>query len=69
MSQSPYTHSCTEHPRLPCPACCWAEEHQPDFSTVRAVAEHIAPEPWQCLCVCRKLEKLTQPAHGCGRHP
>jgi len=27
---NPYVHSCVEHPRLPCPACCWAEEHQPD---------------------------------------
>lgn len=24
------------------------------------VAEHVAAEPWQCLCVCRKLEKLTR---------
>ncbi len=30
MSQSPYSHSCVEHPRLACPACRWAEEHQPD---------------------------------------
>lgn len=32
MSQSPYSHTCVEHPRLPCPACRWAEEHQPDVA-------------------------------------
>ena len=31
MSQSPYSRPCVEHPRLPCPACRWAEE-QPDVA-------------------------------------
>ena len=79
MSQlSPYVHSCTEHPRLPCPACCWAEEHRPDvlvcdegtiwlFNPLseRAkawVAEHVAAESWQWLCDSLAVEHRYAPA-------
>lgn len=63
MSQSPYSHTCVEHPRLACPACRWVEEHQPDVivsnegtvvlfrpMTKRArawVDGNVQAEPWQ----------------------
>ena len=73
---SPYSHSCVEHPTLSCPACKWVEERRtvdvlvrdegtiwlvrPLSERAKAWVAYVAAEPWQCLCVCRKLEKLTR---------
>ena len=72
MSQSPYTHSCTERPRLPCPACCWAEVvcdectvvlFRPVSARARAwINENVQYELWQWLSDSLAVEHHYAPA-------